>query len=70
MPDWIDLSYSNVAELHPHPSVPTVALDDDALALVRELDTCRRIKRETAAPERQARRRARWSLQRGAWQRQ
>jgi predicted phage-related endonuclease len=52
VPDWIDLSYSNVAELHPHPSVPTVALDDDALALVRELDTCRRIKRDADKDER------------------
>jgi predicted phage-related endonuclease len=50
VPDWIELSYDNVARLHPHPA-GAAELDDAALDMVRELATLRQIKRDAEKEE-------------------
>lgn len=50
VPDWVELSYQNVAQLHPQPA-GAVELDDAALDLVRELATLRQIKRDAEKEE-------------------
>ena len=51
VPDWIELSYQNVAAIYPQSRPDAVDLDDDDLSLVQALDTCRHIKREAEKDE-------------------
>jgi len=50
VPDWVELSYENVARLHPEP-VGAAELDDAGLDLVRELATLRQIKKDADKEE-------------------
>jgi len=50
VPDWIELSYDNIAKLHPEPE-GVAELDDEALNLVRELHTLRQIRKDAAKEE-------------------
>jgi predicted phage-related endonuclease len=50
VPDWVTLSYDNIAALHPDPA-GRVVLDNNGLELVRKLDTIRLIRRDAEADE-------------------
>jgi hypothetical protein len=50
-PDWVTLSYDNLAAIHPDPA-GAVTLDAEGLELVRQLDMLRRIHRDAEADER------------------
>ncbi|MDF2732656.1 MAG: phage-type endonuclease, partial [Desertimonas sp.] len=51
IPDWIELSYQNVAQLYPRSRPDAIDLDEDGLALVQSLDMTRRIKRDAEKDE-------------------
>lgn len=49
-PDWVTLSYDNLAAIHPNPA-GRVAIDSEQLELVRQLDLLRMIRRDAEADE-------------------
>jgi predicted phage-related endonuclease len=51
VPDWIELSYQNIAALHPQSKPAAVALDDEGLAQVQALAMCRQLKRDAEKDE-------------------
>lgn len=51
VPDWVELSYRNVATLHPQSHAGTVQLDDEGLAQVQALAMCRQLKRDAEKDE-------------------
>lgn len=55
MPDGVELAYDHQLALHPTSTDVTVELDEQARALVRRLDTARKLTRRVAAEEERAR---------------
>jgi len=51
VPDWVELSYRNVATLHPRSHPGAVEMDDDGLSLVQALAMCRQLKRDAEKDE-------------------
>lgn len=51
VPDWIELSYQNVATLHPHSKPAGVELGDEGLAQVQALVMCRQLKKDAEKDE-------------------
>lgn len=51
VPDWVELSYQNVAQLHPGEAGKTVELDDEGLGLVQALAMLRQVKRDAEKEE-------------------